>query len=156
MVSAEQKPARLDFDFDLSTLSGDPMQQTMVDESRKVAEAMSGGSAAAQSTFSAMVFDLSKLGLHDSGRMEPLLDSNRQEAPVDLASIDLNLDKAAASTNTTPRDDHWYDVQTKFDLAKAYEAMGDKEGAREILRVVIDDGGNEQQVAAQRVLETLT
>ena len=27
------------------------------------------------------------------------------------------------------KDDHWYDVQTKFDLAKAYQEMGDKEGA---------------------------
>lgn len=152
-ISAEQKPARLDFDFDLSTLSGDPMQQTMVEESRKAAEGMS--TVNQESALGGMDFDLSKLGLDDNGKKEPMLDARRQEPSVDLSSIDLNLDKPAQANASAPRDDHWYDVQTKFDLAKAYQEMGDKEGAREILREVIAEGDNDQQVAAQRVLETL-
>ena len=47
-------------------------------------------------------------------------------------------------------------MQTKFDLAKAYQEMGDKEGAREILREVIAEGDNDQKAAAERVLETLS
>jgi pilus assembly protein FimV len=46
-------------------------------------------------------------------------------------------------------------VQTKFDLAKAYQEMGDKEGAREILQEVIAEGDPEQKAAARKVLETL-
>ena len=67
--------------------------------------------------------------------------------------------KGAAAT--TPRispsgkDDHWYDVQTKFDLAKAYQEMGDKDGAREILKEVVQEGDAEQKAAAQAVLSSL-
>jgi len=46
-------------------------------------------------------------------------------------------------------------VQTKFDLAKAYQEMGDKEGAKEILREVLAEGDAEQKAAANKVLETL-
>jgi FimV-like protein len=34
--------------------------------------------------------------------------------------------------------------------------MGDKEGAREILREVIAEGDTDQKAAAERVLETLS
>ena len=55
-----------------------------------------------------------------------------------------------------PKDDHWYDVQTKFDLAKAYQEMGDKDGAIEILREVIKDGDVAQQAEANALLESLS
>ena len=47
----------------------------------------------------------------------------------------------------------WYDVQT-VDL-KAYQEMGDKDGAREILREVLQEGDTEQKAAAQTVLAKL-
>jgi pilus assembly protein FimV len=50
---------------------------------------------------------------------------------------------------------HWYDVQTKFDLAKAYQEMGDRDGAREILQEVIKEGDGEQQTQAKKLLESL-
>ena len=53
------------------------------------------------------------------------------------------------------KDEKWYEVQTKFDLAKAYQEMGDKDGAREILREVIAEGDAEQRSAAQAVLTSL-
>ena len=40
----------------------------------------------------------------------------------------------------TVRDERWEDVNTKLDLAKAYEEMGDAEGARELLNEVIAEG----------------
>ena len=52
-------------------------------------------------------------------------------------------------------DDHWYDVQTKFDLAKAYQEMGDKEGAREILTEVIKEGDAQQQAEAKALMEKI-
>src|SRR5205085_12586286 len=75
---------------------------------------------------------------------------------------DLNLDlgdvpnvEALKVDGDGPKDDHWYDVQTKFDLAKAYQEMGDKDGAREILEEVMKEGDTEQQTAANSVLATL-
>jgi len=62
---------------------------------------------------------------------------------------------SGATATGGAHDEKWYDVQTKFDLAKAYQEMGDKEGAREILREVIAEGDTEQKSAAEKVLETL-
>ena len=71
-----------------------------------------------------------------------------------LPDIDLNLDgkPQAAAGVAGSRDAHWYDVQAKFDLAKAYEEMGDKAGARQILQEVIREGDAEQQSQAKQLL----
>jgi pilus assembly protein FimV len=53
------------------------------------------------------------------------------------------------------KDGHWYDVQTKFDLAKAYQEMGDKDGAKEILQEVIKEGDGEQKAQAKTLLDSL-
>ncbi len=63
---------------------------------------------------------------------------------------------APAAAEGGVKDDHWYDVQTKFDLAKAYQEMGDKDGAREILQEVIKDGDAAQQAEAKALLDSLT
>jgi pilus assembly protein FimV len=73
-----------------------------------------------------------------------------------LSGINLDLGTGTSpQVSTTGKDDHWYDVQTKFDLAKAYQEMGDKEGAREILKEVLQEGDAEQKAAAQTVLANL-
>jgi pilus assembly protein FimV len=57
---------------------------------------------------------------------------------IDVSDLNINLDDP--STNATPaadKDSHWYDVQQKFDLAKAYQEMGDNDGAKEILQEVL-------------------
>jgi len=74
-----------------------------------------------------------------------------------LDDISLNLDDAAkpAPAEGGAKDDHWYDVQTKFDLAKAYQEMGDKDGASEILREVIKEGDAGQQAEAKKLLDSL-
>ena len=79
---------------------------------------------------------------------------------LDIGDISLNLDDHQPQTDAAAeqgeKDAHWYDVQTKFDLAKAYQEMGDKDGAREILQEVIKEGDAEQQTAAKKLLETLS
>jgi pilus assembly protein FimV len=55
----------------------------------------------------------------------------------------------------TEKDGHWYDVQTKFDLAKAYQEMGDRDGAKEILQEVIKEGDAEQTTQAKTLLDSL-
>jgi pilus assembly protein FimV len=75
---------------------------------------------------------------------------------IDLSGISLDLGtETTPQTSPTGKDDHWYDVQTKFDLAKAYQEMGDKDGARDILREVLQEGDAEQKSAAQAVLASL-
>ena len=74
--------------------------------------------------------------------------------------INLTLDDAPSAEAAAPagggaKDDHWYDVQTKFDLAKAYQEMGDKDGAREILQEVIKEGDAAQQAEAKQLLDSL-
>jgi pilus assembly protein FimV len=88
---------------------------------------------------------------------EPLLPELR------LDDISLNFDEppkvdaapAPAAAEGGVKDDRWYDVQTKFDLAKAYQEMGDKDGAREILQEVIKEGDSAQQSEAKALLDSL-
>jgi pilus assembly protein FimV len=47
------------------------------------------------------------------------------------------------------------EMATKLDLAVAYQEIGDKEGARELLDEVIKGGSNEQVERAKQMLETL-
>jgi pilus assembly protein FimV len=61
----------------------------------------------------------------------------------------------AAAAGGGEKDGHWYDVQTKFDLAKAYQEMGDKDGAREILQEVIKEGDGDQKAQAKTLLDSL-
>jgi pilus assembly protein FimV len=149
----------VDFDFDLNAISAAPeptstqiMTKAMTQTVADVGEPGMG----------AIEFDLSKISLDvgDAGKMEPKLEF---ESPgggmvpeIDLSSINLDLGGAEpGGGGEGPKDDRWYDVQTKFDLAKAYQEMGDREGAREILREVVAEGDDDQKAAAQRVLETL-
>lgn len=73
---------------------------------------------------------------------------------LDLKDLDINAPPARAGA-AAGRDDHWYDVQQKFDLAKAYEEMGDKDGARDILQEVVREGDAEQQAQAKKQLGSL-
>ena len=127
-LKAPDSTAGLDFDFDVSGISAPPVAEP-VDE---------GG----------ITFDLSDL---DDGSAEP---ASRYAPDLDLSGINLDLGGAAAPA-TSGKDERWYDVQTKFDLAKAYQEMGDKEGAREILQEVLAEGDAEQKASARTVLATL-
>jgi pilus assembly protein FimV len=75
---------------------------------------------------------------------------------VDLSSISLDLGTSepapAAKAGGDPK---WQEVATKLDLAKAYEEMGDKDGARELLKEVIKDGDAAQKGSAEQLLAKL-
>lgn len=97
-------------------------------------------------------FDMGTLSMEPAG--EPKVGVGAPE--IDLSGISLDLGTETAPQNSpTGKDDHWYDVQTKFDLAKAYQEMGDKDGARDILKEVLQEGDAEQKSAAQAVLASL-
>jgi pilus assembly protein FimV len=118
-----------------------------------------GGSGTPESSSTGVDFDIDQISLESApvGKSEPVLDlghSSGSIPEIDLSSISLDLGGDHTATGGA-HDERWYDVQTKFDLAKAYQEMGDKEGAREILREVIAEGDGEQKTAAEKVLETL-
>ena len=85
------------------------------------------------------------------------------EAPAaipefDLGDLDLDLGTASAAEpdavagGESVRDAHWEEVNTKLDLAKAYEEMGDLEGARELLNEVVGEGTPDLVAQAQEIL----
>ena len=80
---------------------------------------------------------------------------------LDFKLDDLNLSLDATTKIDAPaaaggeKDGHWYDVQTKFDLAKAYQEMGDKDGAKEILQEVLKEGDAEQKAQAKTLMDSL-
>ena len=79
--------------------------------------------------------------------------------PVDLGSISLDLGGSPSDAGVVPSagstDPKWQEVATKLDLAKAYEEMGDKNGARELLNEVMKDGDAAQKGQAEQLLAKL-
>ena len=75
-----------------------------------------------------------------------------------LADINLNLGEPlsipSADTKST-ESVHWHEIATKIDLARAYQEMGDNDGAREILEEVVREGDAQQQERAKKMLASL-
>jgi pilus assembly protein FimV len=151
----------MDFNLDLPA-SGEEKLQAEAGKADSVDFDLKLDDGVASTGGTALDFDIDRIALEtgDAAKAEPMLDLDRSGPAmpeIDLSSINLDLGGAGPSEpeGGGAKDDKWYDVQTKFDLAKAYQEMGDKEGAREILREVIAEGDAEQKAAAHKVLETL-
>ena len=86
-------------------------------------------------------------------------------AGLDLSSIDLELENleepavmevdAAVSDAQPAAGMDSEEAETKLELARAYEEMGDKEGARELLQEVASEGSARQQAAARDMIARL-
>jgi len=80
---------------------------------------------------------------------------------IDLAAINLDLEDANADDNKDKTEElnvpseAWQEVETKLDLAKAYQEMDDREGAKEMLEEVIRDGDTKQKKSARKILKDL-
>jgi len=74
---------------------------------------------------------------------------------VDLSGINLDLGGTEGGAGAAEGSEKWQEVATKLDLAKAYEEMGDKDGARDLLNEVMKDGDAAQQAQAQQMLAAL-
>jgi pilus assembly protein FimV len=137
-AAAEQEKTVTSMDFNLD-LGGEKKEEPAAAEPAPAAEPSSG-----------LDFDL-KLDDLPSDKPE-----EKSVPPVDLGSISLDLgtpaDAAAAAGSTDPK---WQEVATKLDLAKAYEEMGDKNGARELLNEVMKDGDSAQKGQAEQLLAKL-
>ncbi len=125
-------------DFDLG-LGGTPAAPSAPAEAPKPAETTGG-----------LDFDLNL----DMGGDKPA--EAAQPAPsMDLSSISLDLGTEPGAPAAGGGDPKWQEVATKLDLAKAYEEMGDKDGARELLNEVMKDGDAAQKGQAQQLLAKL-
>jgi pilus assembly protein FimV len=82
-----------------------------------------------------------------------------EQAPaIDLDALDLSFpggSHAPGSDATLTASGQWHDAATKLDLAKAYQEMGDVEGAREILREVLHEGDDQQKAEAAALIAKL-
>jgi pilus assembly protein FimV len=132
--SPESTASGLDFDL------GGPKTEAPAPEAPAAPPAADGG----------LDFDL-KLDDMPGGKSEP-----SAPATPDLSSISLDLGSPAEpSAPGDSSDPKWQEVATKLDLAKAYEEMGDKDGARELLNEVMKDGDGAQKGQAQQLLAKL-
>lgn len=90
----------------------------------------------------------------------PVKPEQAKKLDIDFGDININLnldgDKPPAHEGGDGKDDQWHEVATKLDLAKAYQEMGDVDGAREILEEVIRDGDETQRESAGKLLQQIS
>ena len=107
------------------------------------------------------------LDFGSTGKHEPTPAQGMSKEPMDMGLAEISLEMgepvtpavAPAPVPSSPagdKDAHWEDIATKLDLAKAYQEMGDAEGAREILQEVVRDGNEQQRTAAELLLQELS
>ena len=144
LIMEEKAPdttAGLDFDLGLPG------------EEKKPQPAAPAAPAAAADTSGGLDFDFNL----DVGGGEKAAEAPPAQATtMDLSAISLDL--GSATEPAAPAgggDPKWQEVATKLDLAKAYEEMGDKDGARELLGEVMKDGDAAQKGQAQQLLAKL-
>ena len=136
-----------------SQFTDDDLDLSEFDAGEKVAAAAAYKGAAAR-----LDMPLPGLTLSDNDAIIPAAidTSAKRPAPsMDFGGLNLDLSPTPGLLEG-PADDEangeWHSVATKLDLARAYLEIGDKDGAREILHEVIQEGDGEQK----REAETLT
>lgn len=123
-----------DLDLDIPTLKEEPE-----------AEAPKAAEPAPAKETSDLDFDLSGF---DLSVPEETVSKAPAASSMDFSGLDLNLGDAG-------EEDEFDEVATKLDLARAYLEMGDKEGAREILQEVVNEGNDKQKSDAQGIIASL-
>jgi pilus assembly protein FimV len=139
----------IDFNFDLDLGSEETAQTAAAAESLDAATAAAAPAA----------LDLAEINF-DLGEPEPT--ASQAEAPVPDATFEPAATVSAADTaaqSVTPEEGaveaEDSEVATKLELALAYEEMGDREGARELLNEVLNEGSPAQQGQARARLDQL-
>jgi pilus assembly protein FimV len=114
------------------------------------------GGSAAESSAGGLDFDLNL----DIDKPADVAKPAVEPTKVDLSAISLDLDGPPGDATVLGEkggsDPKWQEVATKLDLAKAYEEMGDKDGARELLKEVMKDGDTAQRGSAEELLAKLS
>jgi len=137
---AEAAPDRGGLDFDLG---GSTAEKPAVAET--AAPGTGGGSDAG-------------LSLEPVGDEAPTPAAKTEPAPVDSYLSTISLDLAgggSAGSGEGASEAQLQEVATKLHLAKAYQEIGDSDGARELLDEVIQEGNAAQQAEARQMIASL-
>ena len=88
---------------------------------------------------------------------QPVTLTADSETALDLSDVSLELEPemVAQEEGRESAAGRWQEMATKLDLASAYEEIGDKEGARELLQEVIQGGDGGQQQKARAMLSKI-
>jgi pilus assembly protein FimV len=166
--SAQEDVPALDFDLDLDAAIG---KATSARESAKpsdLAKAVEGkfdlptlelpglsatGGAHAAEAADAELGDL-KIDLPALEGLET--EAVEQPQAIDLSAIGLDLQPSTLAPPPSADAARWQEMATKLDLASAYEEIGDKEGARELLQEVLKGGDTDQQQKARAMLSKIS
>ena len=146
-MSADGLPSLdIDLDLDLPAKSVPPSS----------AETAAGRQPSAGAAEPSMDFDLDLAALENITQARPELAAADARG---LPSFDLDLEPVAVQADADPASAggsaRWQEMSTKLDLASAYEEIGDKEGARELLQEVISGGDGTQQQKARAMLSKI-
>ena len=85
-------------------------------------------------------FDIGSINLDLAAEPVPAQLETSEAAPTTTVEKAMEHVEAEAAGAAPQQDTNWEEVNTKLDLAKAYEEMGDLEGARELLQEVVGEG----------------
>jgi pilus assembly protein FimV len=153
-----EAPATLDFDFNSSTITKAAEKVTSMPAAEKTMASldlpdldlpMKATKAAAEpvSKFDAMDFSI------DLPALEALTGNGKPAAAVGHAMDFGTTASSPGAPNTQSA--AWQEMATKLDLAAAYEEIGDKDGARELLEEVAKGGDAAQQQKAKSMMSKL-
>ena len=137
-ASADQDLPSLDDQFDLPSLDLPEL-----------------GNKPAVASFDAPELDLDLSDLESL--TQPVTLTADTDTALDLSDVDLELEPemVAQEESSDSAAGRWQEMATKLDLASAYEEIGDKEGARELLQEVIQGGDGGQQQKARAMLSKI-
>src|SRR5574343_1206024 len=83
-------------------------------------------------------FDIGSINLALAA--EPVPTPAEASEAAATTTVEQAMERVEAAAMAPQQDAQWEEVNTKLDLAKAYEEMGDLEGARELLQEVVGEG----------------
>jgi len=160
-MSEELSPdlAPLELDLELPAAGQDPVQFQET-EQRNRAGSTESLLARVPDLPDSLDLDLDLEALEAISKIEsPAAPAKDDHSLADLG-IDLDLDSGAPErrsevAETVSDSARWQEMATKLDLASAYEEIGDKEGARELLEEVLAGGDAQQQTRAREMLAKL-
>ncbi len=142
----------LDFDLRIDTR----IDRAAAQDNAQISDTLSGpdlGEASPLDLSASLDLDLPALeGLTQSGPHDGGAALDLSPISLDLEPATVGADEAEAGAGGAGR---WQEMATKLDLASAYEEIGDKEGARELLQEVIKGGDSGQQQKARTMLSKI-
>ncbi|MBX3680740.1 MAG: hypothetical protein KF710_11225 [Rhodocyclaceae bacterium] len=116
-------------------------------------------STGTQPTTEATMLDLSSIDLDlEAPESGVEAEADEESAPLALPEIETpmpDIEGADQPDIDLQSEGDEEGIATKLELARAYEEMGDKDGARELLEEVLKEGGEAHQSQARAILERL-